>query len=136
MSLASLSTSSVGRVGVTKLVPMEPWFRSGSRKHDAYTFSAGAIVRWIRWRRGFALAVAARGPILLVSDLARPAGGSSPWQQARRRATARPEARRRRADRARLRPGRRAHLKPLLCLGHQGDRGDEGSQPPFEGRAH
>ena len=115
---------------------MEPSSQSWSRRHDAYAFPAGTLVRRVRRRRRVALSGAARDSLVLVSDLAGPAGGAGRRQQARRRAAARPQARRCRAHGTRLRPGGPAHVSSFLRLGHQGCRGHEVGQPRSQGGLH
>ena len=61
-----------------RFVSGESWLMQGVRQsHDAHSFSSSAVIRRLRRRCGRTLSNAARGEILLVSNLARPTGGLS-----------------------------------------------------------
>ena len=82
----------------------------GTSRYDEDPVPAPAVVRRLRRRRGLALSGEARDPLVLVSDLAGPAGGAGSRQQADRRAAGAARARRRSAAGRRLRARRDAHL--------------------------
>ena len=96
--------------------------------------SAGSFLRRFRRRRRLALPGAARNPLLLVSDLARPGRGGRAGQQADRRRAASAHARRCRARGAALRSRGAAHLDAVLRLRCPRRRSAQGGQSAAEGR--
>src|SRR5215471_3727427 len=101
--------------------------------HDEDPVLASAILRGFRRRSGVALSGAARDPLVLVSDLARPAGGAPTREQAHRCAGGWYPDRASAAARARLRPRRDAHLDAVLLGGRQDGGGAQGREPRPQG---
>ena len=89
---------------------------SGADGHEEDALLESALIRGVRRGRGVAVPGAARDPLVLVSDLARPAGGSGAGQPARGRAGSRAlGGRRPAAGRGEYELAVSAHEHAVLC---------------------
>src|SRR6516225_6120169 len=96
--------------------PTIRWLTTVRGRLNAHTIPSSALVRRVRWRSRLALSGAARGPLVLVSDMARPAGGPRREQQTHRRAIAPHQVPAGGRGGARLRPRRAAHVGAVVFL--------------------
>src|SRR5882724_3098171 len=107
--------------------------RHGARL-SPHALPPSALRRRFRRRRGLAVSGPARDPILLVSDLAGPAGGAGAGLAAGGRPARRPHAGRRAAARAPVRPLRDPHEHAVLRRRRPGGGGPQGGESPAHGR--
>ena len=100
--------------------------RSETRPNDEDPLPAPALLRRLRRRRRLALSGKAGDPLLLVPDLARPAGGTRRRQQVDRCAAGAAQARQMCCRWRGFRARGAAYLDAVLRLRHPGRRGAEG----------